>query len=74
MVAWGGAGAAGPTEEEGENSIVSPNFPEFSITQGSTAYASGAEYKFSVFKTKATATGGKKNETAVGYFEVTGEP
>ena len=42
------------------------------ITQGSTAYATGAEYKFSVFKT--TASGGKKNETAEGSLGVTDGP
>jgi len=42
------------------------------ITQGSTAYANGDRYRFSVFKT--TSTGGKKNETDEGALDVTDGP
>jgi hypothetical protein len=42
------------------------------VTQGSTAFADGDTFVFSVFKT--TATGGKVNETDSGAYDVTDGP
>ncbi len=42
------------------------------ITQGSTAFANGDEFKFSVFK--STVAAGKQNEIDEGYIDVTDEP
>jgi hypothetical protein len=44
------------------------------ITQGSTAFANGDKFVFSVFKSTATATGGKRNEIGLGYVDVTDGP
>jgi hypothetical protein len=44
------------------------------ITQGATAFADGDKFEFSVFKSGASSTGYKKNETATGSFDVTDGP
>ena len=44
------------------------------ITQGATEFADGDKFEFSVFKSGASSTGYKKNETATGLFDVTDGP